>query len=115
MLKFVHHHNDSLLRPKLHGLSLTRGNGVDMNNSDGNTAQKKPVLTRVERLVDEVFDSLDPSAFTKAGRSRRSPTLLKLEWLGERLRRAESIKAKLAEGTYSVSSEAVARKMLNLD
>jgi anti-sigma28 factor (negative regulator of flagellin synthesis) len=86
-----------------------------MNNKDGNTAEKKPVLTRVERLVDEVFDSLDPMQYTKAGRSRRSPTLLKLEWLGERLRRAEHIKAQLIEGTYNVSSEAVAKKMLNLD
>ena len=86
-----------------------------MNSKDGNTAEIKPVLTRVERLVDEVFDSLDHSSWTNAGRTRRSPTLLKLEWLGERLRRAERIKASLLEGTYHVSSEAVAKKMLNLD
>jgi len=86
-----------------------------MNSRDGNTSEKKPVLTRVERLVDEVFDSLDPALRTKVGRTRRSPTLLKLEWLGERLRRAERIKAEIAAGTYSVSSEAVAKKMLNLD
>ena len=86
-----------------------------MNFKDGNTAEKKPVLTRVERLVDEVFDSLDHSAWTKAGRTKRSPTLLKLEWLGERLRRAEHIKAELAAGTYAVSSESVAKKILNLD
>ena len=115
MLKFVHALNDILFRPKLLGLSNCKGNGVSMNSRDGNTAEKKPVLTRVEQLVDEVFDSLDHTAYTNAGRVRRSPTLLKLEWLGERLRRAERIKGELLAGTYQVSSESIAKKMLNLD
>ena len=86
-----------------------------MNSKNGNAAEKQPVLTKVERLVDEMFDGLDSSSWTNAGRTRRSPTMLKLEWLGERLRRAERIKGEIAEGTYSVSSESVAKKMLNLD
>jgi len=83
--------------------------------SNENTAAKRPELSRVEKLVEEVFDDLDHTSWTNAGRSRRSPTLLKLEWLGERLRRAERIKAELEAGTYKVDSEAVARKILNLD
>lgn len=48
-------------------------------------------------------------------RRRRNPTLLKLQWLSERVRRADRIKREIAAGTYCIDTTAVARALLNLD
>ena len=45
----------------------------------------------------------------------RKPTLLKLQWLAERVRKCERIKREIAEGRYNVDSESVARALLNMD
>jgi hypothetical protein len=71
---------------------------------------EKISFERLEALIDEAFEDFTPEFQTK-----RSPTLLKLGWLAERLRKAERIKAQVAAGSYHVDSESVARKMLNLD
>ena len=43
---------------------------------------------------------------------RRSPTLLKLNWLSERMRKVEKIKAALEAGTYRPDSTEVARALI---
>ena len=45
---------------------------------------------------------------------RRSPTLLKLQWLAERLRKVERIKRQVAEGTYHADSHDIAKAILNI-
>ena len=44
---------------------------------------------------------------------RRSPTLLKLQWLAERIRKVEWIKAEVASGTYKIDSLKVAKSLLS--
>ncbi len=78
------------------------------NSTTGTNSPKVPV-DRVERLVKEALEDVAP-AFR-----RRGPTMLKLQWLAERLRKAERIRKQLEEGTYSYDTKAVARAMLNLD
>jgi anti-sigma28 factor (negative regulator of flagellin synthesis) len=56
-----------------------------------------------------------PDVGTRANGRPRSPTILKLQWLGERLRKVERIKKQVAAGTYHVDSESIARAMLSLD
>jgi anti-sigma28 factor (negative regulator of flagellin synthesis) len=46
---------------------------------------------------------------------QRSSTLLKLQWLSERMRKAERIYRQVREGTYHADSKEVAKSMLNLD
>jgi hypothetical protein len=86
-----------------------------MSTKNGSSEVKKIVLTQTKAMADELFSQMDHSSWIKAGVTKRSPTLLKLEWLSERLRRADNIKEQLQANTYSVDSKAVARKMLNLD
>ena len=43
----------------------------------------------------------------------RGVTSMSLEWLAERLRKAEKIKEKLAKGTYKVDSNKLAKAILN--
>ncbi len=50
----------------------------------------------------------------KQGR-RRSPTLLKMQWLAERVRKSERIRKQVQEGTYKAESSDVARALLGLD
>jgi len=45
----------------------------------------------------------------------RKGTLLKMQWLAERLRKCERIRGEIKAGTYHVDSKKIARKMLNLD
>lgn len=45
---------------------------------------------------------------------RRSPTMLKLQWLAERLRKIDRIKEQLAAGTYSANSSDVAKSVLGI-
>lgn len=51
---------------------------------------------------------------TRAPRPR-AMTTLKLQWLAERLRKAESIKQAVANGTYKVDSMKVARAVLGYE
>lgn len=45
---------------------------------------------------------------------RRSPTLLKLQWLAERMRKCERIKKQVAEGGYKIDNLEVAKALLNM-
>lgn len=45
-------------------------------------------------------------------RRHRSPTMLKLEWLAERLRKTERLKKAIADGSYRIDSREVARAIL---
>ena len=55
------------------------------------------------------------SSMESTERSQQSPTLLKIQWVAERARKLEQIRRAIPEGSYSVSSTAVARALLNLD
>jgi anti-sigma28 factor (negative regulator of flagellin synthesis) len=44
---------------------------------------------------------------------RRGLTSMTLQWLAEKLRRAEKIKAELHDGTYQVDTSKVAQAILN--
>lgn len=46
---------------------------------------------------------------------KRSLTSVTLQWLAERMRKAERIKRELEDGTYSVSTERVAASLVNAD
>ena len=46
---------------------------------------------------------------------RRSPTMLKMQWIAERVRKCERIRKQVEAGSYNVDSDAVARAMLGLD
>lgn len=48
-------------------------------------------------------------------RRPRSPTLLKLKMFAERFRKKEAVREKLKKGQYSMSSEEIARAILNDD
>ena len=43
----------------------------------------------------------------------RGLTAMSLEWLAERIKKAETIKEKLAQGTYKVDSDKLAKAILN--
>ncbi len=67
-------------------------------------------------LKDIISKEVSKAAVTKSKSARRrSPTLLKLQWLAERARKAEKIKAALSAGEYQVDSADIARAMLGLD
>ena len=67
-------------------------------------------------IINEMVINSNPEQVvrTKNGRPR-SHTVLKLQWLAERVRKCERIKNEIAKGTYNVSSHDVAKSMLNLD
>ena len=44
---------------------------------------------------------------------RRSPTLLSMQWLAERVRRLEGIKRAISEKKYQVSSKDVAESLVD--
>lgn len=73
-----------------------------------NSTTKGVSADRLEALLEEAFEGFNY-------KSRRSPTMIKLEWLAARLRKAERIRREIEENTYSVDSMLVARAMLNLD
>lgn len=50
----------------------------------------------------------------KNARRARSMTMLKLDWLAERVRRTDRIRAEVAAGTYQADSKQVARAVLGL-
>lgn len=70
-------------------------------------------------LIDmDNFDSEKIENITRLSRTNvraRKGTLLKLQWLADRVRKIELIKKQLAEGTYHVDSREVSRAILSLD
>ena len=64
--------------------------------------------------TDEIGQEL-PNVGTRANGRPRSPTILKLQWLSERLRKVERIKKQIAAGTYAVDSADIAKAMLCMD
>ena len=45
---------------------------------------------------------------------KRNPTLLKMQWLAERVRKCERIRKQVEAGTYEVDSNNVAKALLGL-
>jgi anti-sigma28 factor (negative regulator of flagellin synthesis) len=68
-------------------------------------------LDKFSRLVN--LTELKAEAQTK--RRPRAMTTLKLQWLAERLRKTETIKKAVAEGSYQIDSRLVAQALLGLD
>ncbi|MDZ4786065.1 MAG: flagellar biosynthesis anti-sigma factor FlgM [bacterium] len=62
---------------------------------------------------DKAKDALDIEGELK--QRPRSPTLLNLSWLRDRLNRVKFIKDKLASSSYKVDPEETAKAMLNKD
>ncbi len=60
----------------------------------------------------EDFNANQPAAEEEKKGRRRSPTLLKMQWLAERVRNAETIRKQVQKGTYNVDSKEVARALL---
>ena len=54
-------------------------------------------------------------ARTERPRRPRNLTCLKLQWLAERIRKIEALRVAVANGTYHVDSEKVARAVLGLE
>lgn len=67
----------------------------------------------VEEMAQELESLERAEPEVRTGRPRKA-TLLKLQWLSERLRRCERIKRELQAGTYHVDSQEVAKSILNL-
>lgn len=63
----------------------------------------------------QLVNLTEVKAETQAKRRPRAMTTLKLQWLAERLRKAENIKQAIAAGTYHVDSRLVARAVLGLE
>ncbi|MCC6954342.1 MAG: flagellar biosynthesis anti-sigma factor FlgM [Deltaproteobacteria bacterium] len=73
--------------------------------------QSSNTIFNLDEILEEVGITPERPRM-KSG--RRSPTMLKLQWLAERVRKCERIKTEIAEGRYSVDSQKVARSILNL-
>lgn len=76
-----------------------------------NEASQKEICEELSKELEaERPSKLDEGAPRRA----RKATLLKLQWLAERLRKVERIRKQIDEGTYNVASDDVARAILNL-
>lgn len=67
-------------------------------------------LVNGKQIVTDEVESVEP---TRSPRPRKA-TMLKLQWLSERLRKCERIKREIQAGTYHVESDEVAKAILNL-
>ena len=71
-------------------------------------------ILNLDKILEEAGITPETPRTPQRG-GRRSPTMLKLQWLAERVRRCERIKSEIAEGSYRVDSRDVARALLNVD
>lgn len=91
-------------------------------NTITNTAQSRirnrvlDMENVVTKVLKEVAEEQTQEAPSRAAQNRvRKPTLLKVQWLAERLRKAEQIKARIAAGEYHVDSTDIAKAILHLN
>ena len=57
-------------------------------------------------------NELEPKTLPRTNSRPRSMTVLNLQWVGERVRKARKIKELIEAGEYKVSSQDVARALL---
>ena len=87
---------------------------ADTNMEDTAAISKKLVeLVAAENPAHDK-DLQNNSALRKNGKPR-SMTVLKLQWLAERVRKCQAIKEAVDSGTYRIPSEKVAMSILNLN
>lgn len=70
-------------------------------------------LLNGRQITEQEIESSNDESQSPSRRPRKA-TMLKLQWLSERLRKCERIKREIEAGTYRVDSEEVAKAILNL-
>jgi len=71
------------------------------------------IMSQTSKRSEEAKKILEQQPEVKG--PRRSPTLLKMQWLAERVRKCERIRKQVEAGTYKTDSETVAKAMLGID
>ena len=69
---------------------------------------------KIIQFTNELLESEKEVPLRANGRPR-SMTVLKMQWLAERVRKCQKIKAQVAAGVYHVPSEFVAKAILNIE
>lgn len=71
-------------------------------------------LELIRKMAEELNKNEDEAPLRKSGRPR-SMTVLKLQWLAERVRKCAKLKDQIDNGSYHVDSKEVAKKILNIE
>jgi anti-sigma28 factor (negative regulator of flagellin synthesis) len=69
----------------------------------------------IQKSANQVEQKEDIQQEQSQSRRPRSMTVLKLQWLAERVRKCRKIQQDVEAGTYEVSSEKVAKALLCID
>ena len=64
-------------------------------------------------MTEDKKHELEEQLEKELKRRPRSPTLLNLQWLAEKMRKAAVVKDSLSKGSYEVDSDKLAESLLN--
>ena len=71
-------------------------------------------LELAKKIAKKLEQANEDAPLRESGRPR-SMTVMKLQWLAERVRKCQKIKQQIEENNYHVDSHTVAKAILNLD